>query len=133
MTLAEFEAAIAQMLDEIPAEFLKDLQGVHVMEQTKPEPQYRGVYRLGEYMDPGPDHFLGGNPGVGRQIALYYGSFVALARGNPGFDWEGQLWDTLTHELRHHVESRAGDVSLIESDRKRDKHFKKYFARKQKV
>ena len=117
------------MLDEIPAEFLEGLQGVHVLEHARPEPQYRGVYRLGEYMDPGPDYFLGGNPGVGRQIALYYGSFAALARANSKFDWEEQLWDTLTHELRHHVESRAGDVSLIEDDRKRDSFFKKHFSR----
>lgn len=129
MTFSDFEAATADMLDEIPATFLEGLQGVHVLEPARPEPQYHGVYRLGEYLDPGPDQFLGGNPGVGRQIALYYGSFVALARANPAFDWEGQLWDTLTHELRHHVESRAGDVSLIEVDRQRNRYFKKHFSR----
>lgn len=125
MTYSEFQQTISQMLDEIPEEFLRELQGVHVFEETKAEPDLRGVYRLGEYLDPGPRQMLGGNPGLGRHIALYYGSFVALARGKPNYDWEAELWDTLTHELRHHVESLAGDASLIEADRIRDAAFRR--------
>lgn len=130
MTFEMFQEAVAEMLEEIPSEFTRGLQGLHVLETAKPEPDLRDVYRLGEYLDPGFDSFLGANQGLGRHIALYYGSFVVLARANPHFDWEGELWDTLTHELQHHVESLAGDRSLIEADRRRDAYFRKRFRRK---
>lgn len=129
MTFEQFRAEAQAMLDDIPEEFLKGLQGLHVLEHAKPEEAYRGVYRLGEYMDPGFSHFLGGNPGLGRHITLYYGSFVQLARGKPDFDWEGELWDVLTHELRHHVESLAGEDTLIQEDVQRNAYFKRYFAK----
>jgi Zincin-like metallopeptidase len=125
MTFEDFQRTAQEMLSEIPEEFVKGLQGLHVLEPAKPETDLPGVYRMGEYLDPGPDSFLGGNPGLGRHVALYYGSFVALARGNPDFDWEAELWETLTHELQHHVESLAGDASLIAEDRRRDAGFRK--------
>ena len=124
MTYEVFKEIVQEMFEDIPDEFLKGLQGVHVLEHVKREVRYEGVVRLGEYMDPGPESFLGGN-GLGRHIALYYGSFKEVARGQPNFDWEAQIWETLTHELRHHVESLAGDVSLIEEDVQRAKHFKR--------
>ena len=119
MTFSEFETTLAEMVEDIPDEFLTHLQGIHALPEAKLEPHFHEVYRLGEYLDPGPSNFLGGGEGLGRHIALYYGSFAAIASGDPGFDWDGQLWDTLTHELRHHVESQAGDVSLIEDDLRR--------------
>jgi hypothetical protein len=39
-----------------------------------------------------------------------------LAANEADFDWEGEAWETLLHEIRHHVESRAGQVDLIEED-----------------
>lgn len=124
MTFSEFEAALADMVEDIPDEFLTDLQGVHALPEVRLEPNFHEVYRLGEYLDPGPSSFLGAGEGLGRHIALYYGSFAALAEHDPGFDWEAELWDTLTHELRHHVESQAGDVSLIEDDLRRERAFR---------
>ncbi len=112
------------MVEDIPDEFLTDLQGVHALPEVRLEPNFHEVYRLGEYLDPGPSSFLGAGEGLGRHIALYYGSFAALAEHDPGFDWEAELWDTLTHELRHHVESQAGDVSLIEDDLRRERAFR---------
>ncbi len=125
MTYQEFQDTVTEMLAEIPEIYKKGLQGVHVLPQAHPEPDLPGVFRLGEYMDPGPEAFLGSNPGLGRHIALYYGSFLAIARNSPQFDWEAQIWETLTHELRHHVESLAGDGSLIEEDRQRTAEFRR--------
>jgi hypothetical protein len=125
MTFADFQRAAEEMLNEIPEEFLEGLQGLHVLEHIKEEPDLPGVYRMGEYLDPGFDSFLGGNPGLGRHVALYYGSFVMIAKGDPDFDWEEELWETITHELQHHVESLAGDDSLVVEDRKRDAQFRK--------
>lgn len=116
MTYPAFKAMVEAMVDEIPPAFLKGLQGVHVIEEAKPEEGYVDVWRLGEYLDPGPEDFLGAGEGLGRHVALYYGSFVEVGDGDPAFDWEEEAWETLTHELRHHVESLAGDGRLIEQD-----------------
>ncbi len=125
MTFTDFQRTAEEMLSEIPEEFLEGLQGLHVLEHTKPEPDLPGVYRMGEYLDPGFDSFLGGNPGLGRHVALYYGSFATIANGDPDFNWEEEIWETITHELQHHVESLAGDASLIGEDRRRDAMFRK--------
>jgi len=123
MTFEAFRAAVESMVDDIPDEFLEGLQGVHVLPDARPEEEYEDVYRLGEYLDPGTPDFLGGHGGLGRQIALYYGSFVAVAEGDPDFDWEEELWETLTHELRHHVESLAGEDGLVQDDVLEEQHF----------
>ncbi len=125
MTYEGFKEMVEAMVEEIPEEFLHGLQGVHALPQARREEDFEDVYRLGEYMDPGPESFLGGNGGLGRQVALYYGSFARVAEGDPTFDWEAEVWETLTHELRHHVESLAGDASLVEEDRRRQEGFKR--------
>jgi len=112
MTYARFRRVIAEMVDELPPEFMRGLQGVHAIEEAKPEEDFVDVWRMGEYLDPGSDQFLGAGEGLGRHVALYYGSFVHVAGDDPEFDWEEEMWETLTHELRHHVESLAGDDSL---------------------
>lgn len=116
MTYDEFRTTAEEIVAEIPDEFLRGLQGVHILEDERLEENYVDVWRMGEYLDPGPEEFLGSGEGLGRHIALYYGSFIRVADGDPEFDWEEELWDTITHELRHHVESLAGDVTLIEED-----------------
>ena len=116
MTYREFRDTVEAMMDDIPDTFLQGLQGVHALEQEVVEEGYVDVWRMGEYLDPGPDDFLGGFEGLGRHVALYYGSFARIAEGDPDFEWEEEIWETLTHELRHHVESLAGDGALIEQD-----------------
>lgn len=122
VTYEAFKETVEEMVAGIPEEFMEGLQGIHVLEHVKRETEYEDVVRLGEYLDPGPESFLGGS-GLGRHIALYYGSFREIAQ--PGFDWDAEIWETLTHELRHHVESLAGDASLIEEDVQRAKTFKR--------
>lgn len=117
MTYREFQKLAERLWAEIPEAFKQGLQGVHVLLEAKPEPGLPGVWRLGEYLDPGPPSALGGFEGLGRHIALYYGSFLAVA--DEGFDWEGEVWETLLHELRHHLESLAGRRDLVEEDLRR--------------
>jgi hypothetical protein len=112
----EFRDMIAEMVADVPPEFLRDLQGVHVLEEAKPEEDYVDVWRLGEYLDPGGEAFLGSGEGLGRHVAIYWGSFREVAAGDPDFDWEAEAWETLTHELGHHVESLAGEGDLIALD-----------------
>ena len=123
MSFEEFREMVAEMLDEIPQEFLRGLAGVHVRPEARVEPDYDDVYRMGEYLDPGAEDFLGAGEGLGRHVAIYYGSFVAIADGDPDFDWEDEAWETLTHELRHHVESLAGEDWLVQDDVERARDF----------
>ena len=116
MSFEEFQHLIEQMVAEIPPEFMEGLQGVHVIEEVKEEEGYDDVVRMGEYLDPGPADFLGAGEGLGRHVAIYYGSFATIAADDPAFDWEEEAWETLTHELRHHVESLAGEDFLEQDD-----------------
>lgn len=117
MTYEEFVDLVTRLWDEIPDEFKHELQGVHVLPQFKEDPEgFEGVVRLGEYTDPGPPSVFAGHVHLGRHIALYYGSFAEIARHDPGFDWEAETWETLLHELRHHVESLAWHDDLIQED-----------------
>lgn len=125
MRYDDFRRLVEEMVAEIPPEFMEGLQGVHVLEETRLEEGYLDVFRMGEYLDPGPEQFLSAGEGLGRHVALYYGSFVAIAAEDPEFDWEEEAWETLTHELRHHVESLAGDASLIHEDERLAKEFER--------
>lgn len=123
MTFEEFQRLVEEMVADIPPEFMQGLQGVHVLEQVVEEEGYDDVVRMGEYLDPGPADFLGAGEGLGRHVALYYGSFAVIAADDPDFDWEGEAWETLTHELRHHVESLAGEDFLVQDDVEQAREF----------
>ena len=116
MTFEDFAALIEVMVAEVPDEFMRHLQGVHVLPEAVREEGYEDVYRMGEYLDPGPADFLGAGEGLGRHVAIYHGSFTAIAAMDQDFDWEDEAWETLTHELRHHVESLAGEDFLVQLD-----------------
>jgi Zincin-like metallopeptidase len=118
MDFSSFKTLIEDLLDAIPEEYMTGLQGVHVFEEAKRGGLDPRLVRMGEYLDPGPDSVLDHRVHLGRHVAIYYGSFLEVARNDPGFDWEYQAWDTLTHELQHHNESRAGEIKLIEWDRR---------------
>jgi len=116
MSFDDFAALVEALVTEVPAEFMRDLQGVHVLPEAMQEEGFEDVYRMGEYLDPGPSDFLGGGEGLGRHVAIYHGSFAAIAALDSDFDWEDEAWETLTHELRHHVESLAGEDYLVQLD-----------------
>ena len=116
MTFERFRSLIAELVDEIPEEFMRGLGGVRVLPEARLEPEFEDVYRMGEYLGPGSSDFLGAGEGLGRQVVIYYGSFVAIAEDDPDFDWEDEAWETVTHELRHHVESLAGEDRLVQED-----------------
>ena len=111
MTLADFRTLVGRLQQEIPAQFEAGLADLEISPKTVPDPVYDDVYTLGECV---PLSWTGNGSDLQSRIVLYYGSFVALAREHPGFDWRTEAWDTLTHELRHHLEFRA-NVSLLEA------------------
>jgi hypothetical protein len=104
MRLEDFRRLVERLKQDIPAQFESGVADIEVSPKTVPDPVHRGVYTLGECV---PLTWTGDGSDLHSRIVLFYGSFAALARENPGFDWRGEAWDTLTHELRHHLEFRA--------------------------
>jgi len=123
VTLAAFQALLARLQHDIPAEFASGVAAVDVSPKTVPHPVHRGVYTLGECI---PLNWTGDGSDLQSRIVLFYGSFLALARGNPSFDWRGEAWETLTHELRHHLEFRAHQGKLEEYDWAADQNFARH-------
>jgi len=106
MRYADFEAMIRDMTREVPPDFLDGIEGIEVTRKTVPHAVRAEVFTLGECV---PHAFSQQDEGarLRSRVLLHYGSFAALARITPGFDWRHEAWETLTHELRHHLEWRA--------------------------
>ena len=114
MTLDEFGETVGRMLDETPPVLLDELSGgVMVEPEAKRSPEARGMFILGEYHT---DYHLG------RLIVLYYGSFIYLFGTNRN-RWIEEIRTTLRHEIRHHVEDRAGLRDLEIEDREQIRRF----------
>jgi hypothetical protein len=125
MRYRDFERRARQVFDEIPEGFRAGVDGLTVRREAVRHPTLPGVFTLGQCLT--EDHLSDyGGPDTTRSvIELYWGSFQKLAEDDPGFDWEAELWETLTHELRHHLESLAGDEALEGADYAADELFKR--------
>lgn len=121
MRLADFEALVARQVTEIPPDFLEGIAEVVVSPRTVPHPDREEIWTLGECIPvPGND----GDPRhLQSRVVLYHGSFLALARDSGGFDWVTESWETLTHEIRHHVEWKARAPDLEAYDRAAEANF----------
>jgi hypothetical protein len=106
MRLSDFETMIRRLSDEVPEQFLDGISEIVVSPRTVVHPDRPETFTLGECV-PLPIELGSGVEGVQSRIVLYHGSFAALARLQEGFDWRLEAWETLTHELRHHLEWRA--------------------------
>ena len=111
MQLADFRRMIDRMTGDIPASYLEGITEIEVSPREVPHPEREGVYTMGECI---PIDLAGEHSP--SHIVLYFGSFAALARDQRGFDWRGEAWETLTHELRHHLEWKANARDLDEYD-----------------
>ncbi len=125
MDFREFERLARWAFEEIPDEYRSGIDGLTVSREALAHPTLPEVYTLGQCLtEEHPSDY--GSPETVRSIlALYWGSFQALAALDPDFDWEGETWETLTHELRHHLESLAGDDALEGVDYAADEMFKR--------
>lgn len=118
MDIERFARIADSMTERIPSEFLEGLNGgIVVLDEAHHRPNDpKGVYILAEYIT---------DEALGAYIALYHGSFAKLFAAESEEVWHKELWETITHELRHHVEARAGmgDLDLedeIELERFRE-------------
>ncbi|HRP07391.1 MAG TPA: metallopeptidase family protein [Gemmatimonadales bacterium] len=118
---AAFEEMIRSMSAEIPSEYFDGITEVTVSPRAVPHPVRGGVFTLGECIPLPLDD--GGSDAVQSRVVLYHGSFRALAELDAEFDWREEAWETLTHELRHHVEWRARRGELEALDRAAEQNF----------
>ncbi len=121
MRLDDFQALVRRLAGEVPAEFFDGILEVTVSPRTLPHPTRAEIYTLGECI-PVPAE-TGGPDAIQSRIVLYHGSFVALSHLAPEFDWREEAWETLTHELRHHVEWRASVPDLEALDLAMEQNF----------
>ena len=125
MKFEVFEREARQAFDEIPEEYREGVDGLVVSREVLRHPTLPGVFTLGQCLtEDHPSEY--GSPETTRSIIeLYWGSFAALSESDPDFDWAGELWDTMVHELRHHLESLAREDALEGVDYAADETFKR--------
>ncbi|MBN2221365.1 MAG: metallopeptidase family protein [Vallitaleaceae bacterium] len=118
MELEEFSDYVNEVLDhEIPPVLLEGLNlGVIVSPRI-------------EYSDEGSQFIVMGHyvkSRIGKQIILYYGSFLHFYQGKSTKAWKRKILATIKHELTHHIEALAGQEDLAKKE-----HYE-VFLRKQK-
>jgi hypothetical protein len=118
MDIREFERLVRRLAREIPEPYLDGVAAIDVSPKTVPHPVRGDVYTMGECI---PLH--GDADEVLSRIVLYYGSFRALAGRDDAFAWREEAWETLTHEVRHHLEWRANADALEAFDWAAEQNF----------
>ena len=115
MTFDEFADIVEEEIALLPEYVHDELNGGVLVDQNAmlhPGRVADDLYILGTYSSGGL---------YGKQIVLYYGSFMASMGAAPEEVVRGQIRETLRHEFRHHMETRAGlfwKGTLIEEDKK---------------
>lgn len=125
MNLKDFEVLVRRLEAEVPPHFLEGVSEIAVAPAMLPHPTRADIYTLGECI---PDALSedAGLQELRSRIVLYHGSFQALAGDDADFDWEEEAYQTLTHELRHHLEWRARTDALEEVDRAAEENFARH-------
>jgi hypothetical protein len=114
MDFDTFSARAEAITASFPPDVLEGIESVEVHRDRKPDPFLHGIVRLGE-CETSPLSWMVGEEAFRSRVHIYYGSFVELAQ-DPRFDVEGELRETIEHEIRHHLEDRAGIKALRDED-----------------
>jgi hypothetical protein len=125
VTFEEFERRAWEEWERIPREYRQGIDGLIIERRALPHPSLPDIYTLGECVTESYASDFGGPDTIRSAVVLYYGSFFRLSRLDDEFNWEQELWETLTHELQHHLESLAADDSLVDMDYAADENFKR--------
>jgi len=105
--------------------YREGIEGVTSVEAAETHPELPDVVTLGECLTQAYHSDWQGPDTTRSQVVLYYGSFRQAAQDDPDFDWEGQLQETIVHELKHHLESLADEDALEAMDYAMDQVFKR--------
>ena len=115
MNFDRFSDYAERFIERIPERFLAGVTGIQVHRNERTHPDRPDLLTMGECTDD-EAAALTEPEALRSRLHLYYGSFAALAREDPEFDWEGEIVETILHELRHHLEDRAGIKDLLIED-----------------
>jgi hypothetical protein len=99
------------------------VDGLVVSRESVAHPTLPDIYTMGECVTEDYATDWSGPDTTRSVVLLYWGSFKSLAAKDADFDWEEELWETLTHELRHHLESLARSDALEGVDYAMDQLF----------
>lgn len=122
MRLDDFRLLVERLREDVPSAYSSGVVAVDVSPKTVPHPVRGDVYTLGECV---PLEWSGSGADLQSRIVLYHGSFTALARLGD-FAWREEAWETLTHELRHHLEWRANVDALAAYDWAAEQNFARH-------
>lgn len=118
MNFAAFERRAGEIFKAIPSQYRQGISGLFVHPEKTAHPLIEDYVTLGECVtDPATIAFASASSEIRSQIHLYHGSFADLASREPDFDWEGELHETILHEIQHDLEERAGVDPLGDHDR----------------
>lgn len=123
MELREFEQYARQAFHEIPPRFREGVAGVRVHARAVSHPTLPDVYTLGECRSETFPSEYGGAGDVASVVHLYHGSFARVAELDSDWDWEYEVWETVTHEVQHHLEFLASEDALERRDYMEDQNF----------
>lgn len=125
MKFKDFEEAAHKAYQEIPAKYKEGIDGLVVSREAQAHPTMPEIFTMGECLTEDWASDWGGPDTTRSKVVLYWGSFRNLSEKDPDFDWADELWETLTHELRHHLESLAREDALEGVDYALDETFKR--------
>jgi hypothetical protein len=114
MDFVAFDVEAVRLWNSIPASFREGVSALCIEPDAHFDPEFPDVCLMGECMSDATAAIPGAP--VQSLIYIYHGSFARSARRDPSFDWDAELWETLTHELLHHLEWRAGYDALGDED-----------------
>jgi predicted Zn-dependent protease with MMP-like domain len=116
MTFDEFSRLAQEAFQSVPEAYREGVEGLTTVEAVETHPERPDVVTMGECVTQAFSSEWQGPETTRSLVVLYYGSFLKVAEDDPEFDWEGELWETLTHELQHHLESLADEDALEAMD-----------------
>jgi hypothetical protein len=106
LTFNEIAALLDDIVDVLPPELTKGLTGgIYLVPEPKPHPAlpFPKYMVMGEYIN---QHQMGSH------VFVYYGSVIAAHPDADVAEMRVVLKDIVHHELRHHVEGKAGSKAL---------------------
>ena len=122
MTFDDFARIVKEEVDLLPDYVHEKLDGGVLADSDAylhPGRVADDLYILGTYSV---------DPVFGKQIILYYGSFVSTLGNAPESSYREKIRETVRHEFLHHLETRAGlyyKGTLIEEDARRMREYYK--------
>ena len=126
VTFDEVGAMLDDIAEEIPGDFYRELNGgIILLPEVKYHPESHtsgSLYIMGEYHNDRQ-----GMGGLGRYIAIYYGSFMRVYAHTRPERQKEELRRILLHEFTHHLESLAGEHGLAEKDARELEKYKRRF------